>query len=146
MISTEAYCICIVCLLYNGHLTKLTPHLHCDWLEIYCFLPTEFCNLNVVEGEGTGFIFSVYYNPLKDQCDPFIYKGEGGNANRFQNERECMRNCSSNVQNTYPFDGKVILHLHYQSNTIIHLVESNILSFRYTRCNLANCEWAKIKK
>ncbi|KAG7245366.1 hypothetical protein INR49_010816 [Caranx melampygus] len=64
----------------------------------------EFCQLNVAEGEGTHFIFSVYYDPNKDQCNPFIYKGQGGNANRFQNERDCMRNCSSRAEVIYPMD------------------------------------------
>ncbi|XP_076743227.1 U-actitoxin-Avd3n-like [Maylandia zebra] len=30
--------------------------------------------------------------------------GEGGNANRFENEAECMRNCSHNAENIYPMD------------------------------------------
>ncbi len=61
------------------------------------------------EGEGTAFKFAMYYDADKDQCNPFLYKGQGGNANRFNNERECMRNCSTNAEDVYPMDGKMIL-------------------------------------
>ncbi|XP_056242324.1 BPTI/Kunitz domain-containing protein isoform X2 [Seriola aureovittata] len=62
----------------------------------------EFCQLPSDAGEGTSFLFFVYYDPVKDQCDPFIYKGEGGNANRFVNERQCIRNCSTRAESIYP--------------------------------------------
>uniref|UniRef100_A0A3B4U2F0 BPTI/Kunitz inhibitor domain-containing protein n=1 Tax=Seriola dumerili TaxID=41447 RepID=A0A3B4U2F0_SERDU len=62
----------------------------------------EFCQLPPNEGEGMSFLFFVYYDPVKDQCNPFIYKGEGGNGNRFVNERQCIRNCSTNAERIYP--------------------------------------------
>lgn len=61
------------------------------------------------EGEGTQFIFALHYDMTQDICSPFIYKGDGGNGNRFENERECMRNCSTNALNVYPTDGKTNL-------------------------------------
>ncbi|XP_023153802.2 BPTI/Kunitz domain-containing protein [Amphiprion ocellaris] len=64
----------------------------------------DFCKLPPVEGEGSNFEFSLYYDVDKDQCTPFVYKGSGGNANRFVNERECMRNCSLNIEKIYPTD------------------------------------------
>lgn len=63
------------------------------------------------EGEGTSFTFSLFYDEVQDRCNPFIYKGEGGNQNRFENERDCIRNCSSNAENIYPMNGKVILNI-----------------------------------
>uniref|UniRef100_A0A3Q0QZF3 BPTI/Kunitz inhibitor domain-containing protein n=1 Tax=Amphilophus citrinellus TaxID=61819 RepID=A0A3Q0QZF3_AMPCI len=69
--------------------------------------PTDFCQLPPDEGHGSNFKFAVNYDSTKDQCTPFIYKGEGGNANHFENERECMRNCSPNAENIYPMDGKI---------------------------------------
>uniref|UniRef100_A0A3B4G477 BPTI/Kunitz inhibitor domain-containing protein n=1 Tax=Pundamilia nyererei TaxID=303518 RepID=A0A3B4G477_9CICH len=68
--------------------------------------PSEFCRLPSDAGQGTSFNFAVYYDVSKDQCSPFLYNGEGGNANRFQNERECLRNCSVNAEDVYPMDGK----------------------------------------
>ncbi|XP_019934395.2 inter-alpha-trypsin inhibitor [Paralichthys olivaceus] len=74
-------------------------------------VPPDFCQLPPVEGDGQTFIHSVFYNPEKDQCEPFIYSGSGGNNNRFENERECMRNCSANVDNIYPIDESKACHL-----------------------------------
>lgn len=73
-----------------------------------CFHPTDFCHLPSDQGEGTSFTFFVYYDPKADSCSPFFYKGQGGNRNRFQSERDCMRNCSLNSEGTYPMDGKKI--------------------------------------
>ncbi|XP_069018446.1 inter-alpha-trypsin inhibitor [Embiotoca jacksoni] len=61
-------------------------------------------------GEGTLFVFSVHYDSARDQCSPFLYKGQGGNANRFDNERECIRNCSANAENIYPMDASKACH------------------------------------
>ncbi|XP_010778703.1 inter-alpha-trypsin inhibitor [Notothenia coriiceps] len=63
-----------------------------------------FCQLEQDEGEGTSFTFSLFYDPVKDQCNPFLYKGQGGNGNRFANERECIRNCSANAEAKYPMN------------------------------------------
>lgn len=46
----------------------------------------------------------MYYDVDKDECNPFLYKGSGGNANRFLNERDCIRNCSLNSEKIYPMD------------------------------------------
>ncbi|XP_078113162.1 kunitz-type serine protease inhibitor bitisilin-3 [Sander vitreus] len=73
--------------------------------------PPDFCHLPYDEGEGTSFTFSLYYDHNKDECNPFIYKGKGGNANRFLYERDCIRNCSANAENIYPMDASKICHL-----------------------------------
>ncbi|XP_059191745.1 BPTI/Kunitz domain-containing protein [Centropristis striata] len=69
-----------------------------------------FCELPHEEGEGTTFTFALYYDPIKDICNPFLYKGQGGNANRFENERECIRNCSDNAEKIYPLDASLACH------------------------------------
>lgn len=74
--------------------------------------PTDFCQLPDDEGQGNNFIFSLYYDAAQDRCSPFLYKGEGGNANRFGNERDCMRNCSANAEDVYPMDGNVTLNIY----------------------------------
>jgi len=49
----------------------------------------------------------MYYDEVKDSCFPFRYKGEGGNANRFIIEKQCMRNCSDRAEELYPRDGNI---------------------------------------
>nr|XP_057932141.1 BPTI/Kunitz domain-containing protein [Doryrhamphus excisus] len=65
---------------------------------------TDFCHLAEDEGVGDSFIIALHYEPTQDRCNPFIYKGQGGNANRFLRERECMTNCSASVDKYYPTD------------------------------------------
>uniref|UniRef100_A0A8D3AXZ0 Si:dkeyp-73b11.8 n=1 Tax=Scophthalmus maximus TaxID=52904 RepID=A0A8D3AXZ0_SCOMX len=69
-----------------------------------------FCQLPPSAGNGLEFIVAFYYNHTKDQCNPFMYNGEGGNSNRFVNERECIRNCSANAENIYPTDESLACH------------------------------------
>uniref|UniRef100_A0A665W8J2 BPTI/Kunitz inhibitor domain-containing protein n=1 Tax=Echeneis naucrates TaxID=173247 RepID=A0A665W8J2_ECHNA len=83
------------------HISHSTPVI---CMKAFCQLPRD-------EGDGSSFHSAVYYDPAKDECHPFIYKGEGGNANRFENERQCIRNCSANAENIYPMDGKMIFKL-----------------------------------
>lgn len=64
----------------------------------------EFCQLQHDEGHGGDIQYLVYYDSNDDQCYPFIYKGEGGNANRFRTEMECIRNCSAEADNIYPLN------------------------------------------
>ncbi|KAG2466464.1 MYO7A protein, partial [Polypterus senegalus] len=64
-----------------------------------------FCNENMDEGTGSSVFHMYYYSSTDSTCYPFIYKGEGGNNNRFDSDKECMKNCSSNTQDIYP-EGK----------------------------------------
>uniref|UniRef100_H3C3T1 BPTI/Kunitz inhibitor domain-containing protein n=1 Tax=Tetraodon nigroviridis TaxID=99883 RepID=H3C3T1_TETNG len=75
----------------------------------------EFCLLPKNEGKGSTFNFALYYDAAQDLCSPFIYKGEGGNGNRFANERDCMRNCSSNAEKFYPMDASLACHFKKES-------------------------------
>uniref|UniRef100_A0A3P9IIE1 Si:dkeyp-73b11.8 n=1 Tax=Oryzias latipes TaxID=8090 RepID=A0A3P9IIE1_ORYLA len=71
----------------------------------------EFCKEPHDTGHGTIFAFSMYYDPKSDQCNPFFYQGEGGNANRFTSERDCMSNCSPNAESVYPRIATKACHL-----------------------------------
>uniref|UniRef100_A0A669EDC8 BPTI/Kunitz inhibitor domain-containing protein n=1 Tax=Oreochromis niloticus TaxID=8128 RepID=A0A669EDC8_ORENI len=72
-------------------------------------ISSDKCHLTPDEGHGSSFNFAVYYDSTKDQCSPFIYKGEGGNANRFENEAEgqrlfpqiCQCGCNGNCVKYY---------------------------------------------
>lgn len=69
------------------------------------YLIPDFCRLPKDEGDGlVGVIYSVYYEPAVDRCLPFHFTGQGGNQNRFSNERECIRNCSANAEKMYPMN------------------------------------------
>ncbi|KAM7396759.1 hypothetical protein PAMP_019776 [Pampus punctatissimus] len=73
-------------------------------------LATEVCQLPADEGVGASFIFSLYFDAGTQQCTPFLYKGQGGNGNRFRNEAECVRNCSADPDNLYPMDPREACH------------------------------------
>lgn len=64
------------------------------------------------KGDGPSFQILLHYDAKKDQCTPFVYSGQGGNANRFENERDCIRNCSDKSEDIYPTEGKMTLLVH----------------------------------
>ncbi|XP_020487098.2 BPTI/Kunitz domain-containing protein [Labrus bergylta] len=70
----------------------------------------DFCRLKEDEGTGPSFIFALYYDAANSRCSPFLYKGQGGNENRFVNERECIRNCSADAETLYPMDASEACH------------------------------------
>ena len=103
--------------------------------------PTGFCQLEPVEGDGPSFLHLIHFNHLKDRCEPFIYSGAGGNGNRFENERECIRNCSANAENVYPMDGKIVQWIHTEnrvSNVIVHFAWHVWCSFTFYLCKWYN--------
>ncbi|KAJ0028898.1 hypothetical protein NQD34_003895 [Periophthalmus magnuspinnatus] len=90
-----------------------------------------FCLLPKDEGTGTTFSFAVHYDPEKDLCMPFLYNGQGGNANRFPNEKECIRNCSANAENIYPIDLTKACHFPKAKGTCT----STLLRYYYDSVN-----------
>lgn len=90
---------------------------HYIFLESFSFLSfTDFCSMQPEEGDGSATDIYLYYNAAEDRCLTFRYSGHGGNPNRFINERHCMRNCSTNVENVYPTDGKTLWLIHNGQN------------------------------
>lgn len=73
------------------HLNQISPIQ--EILQYIISFSTDFCLLPPDVGQGTSFTLAVHYDVNKDQCTPFLYNGEGGNANRFENERECITQC-----------------------------------------------------
>lgn len=113
MISTETHISKCAVVLFPSHPTdKRVSHQNAknqsNTNDVFIY-PTAFCQLPSDEGEGPNFNFALHYDPVADKCFPFIYRGQGGNANRFENERECIRNCSANSETVYPMDGKILL-------------------------------------
>ncbi|MBN3316566.1 F221B protein, partial [Atractosteus spatula] len=60
------------------------------------------CTQPKEEGIGDKQDLTFYYDPTAGKCLPFYYKGSGGNANRFNSDRECMKACSLEKEDLYP--------------------------------------------
>lgn len=51
------------------------------------------CNLQQTQGGCTAYIPSFWHNPQTHECEPFVYGGCGGNANRFESLAACLATC-----------------------------------------------------
>ncbi|TRY54777.1 hypothetical protein DNTS_004255 [Danionella cerebrum] len=71
----------------------------------------EACTLAQDEGTGKDVVIYMYYDAEKDSCFPFRFYGEGGNANRFTTEKQCMRNCSLRAEQLFPTNERDICKL-----------------------------------
>ncbi|XP_046998769.1 papilin isoform X1 [Schistocerca americana] len=56
---------------------------------------TDICSAPVDPGPCQGSIVSWYYDKRSGRCGSFAYGGCGGNANRFQSEEQCERQCGA---------------------------------------------------
>ncbi len=59
------------------------------------------------EGEGKAKLLKYFYDPQLQYCVPFFYKGEGGNSNRFESDKDCVKACLSKAEEIYPDEGKL---------------------------------------
>ncbi|CDS43593.1 WAP kazal immunoglobulin kunitz and NTR [Echinococcus multilocularis] len=57
----------------------------------------DVCNLPMRTGPCLAYFRVWGYNRALDQCESFIYGGCGGNANRFEEKKECERTCVKNL-------------------------------------------------
>nr|VZI02823.1 unnamed protein product [Spirometra erinaceieuropaei] len=63
-----------------------------EWQELplqqpaYCLQPVE-------SGHGSENTMMFGFDALKNDCVQFIYKGSGGNENRFATKSACMLGC-----------------------------------------------------
>ncbi|CAL8096082.1 unnamed protein product [Calicophoron daubneyi] len=57
------------------------------------------CNLELDRGFGPDELSSWYYNPSERKCRWFGYRGNGGNANRFNSRTACEAYCVQDVTN-----------------------------------------------
>lgn len=53
---------------------------------VECYQPKD-------KGSGDLWLMRYYYNWREQKCLRFIYKGSGGNTNRFETKEECNRRC-----------------------------------------------------
>lgn len=55
------------------------------------------CNLEKLVGTGAdpaNFSPRWYFDIESQMCEPFLYKGSGGNENNFKTKAACMQKCS----------------------------------------------------
>nr|AAM93647.1 putative secreted protein [Ixodes scapularis] len=56
--------------------------------------PKPPCSLEMKDGPGRALHRRWYFNTSTAECQPFLYGGMLGNANNFENLKECQGNCS----------------------------------------------------
>ncbi|XP_062817544.1 kunitz-type serine protease inhibitor LmKTT-1c-like [Anolis carolinensis] len=56
------------------------------------------CQLSVDPGTGNKKLTVYYYNIKTKKCETFIYRGSGGNENRFQKKKNCVIECQLGVK------------------------------------------------
>ncbi|XP_016312270.1 BPTI/Kunitz domain-containing protein [Sinocyclocheilus anshuiensis] len=59
------------------------------------------------EGEGKAKLLEYFYDPQLQHCVPFFYKGGGGNSNRFNSDKDCVKACLPKADEIYPDEDKV---------------------------------------
>ncbi|GLH10987.1 Papilin [Gryllus bimaculatus] len=69
--------------------------------------PTDICSAPVDQGPCRAAFTNWYFNEAKRQCEAFIYGGCGGNANRFESEEQCERQCGE-------FKGQDVCNIPYE--------------------------------
>lgn len=57
--------------------------------------PSDICSAPVDAGPCREAVTNWYFNEVSGQCEAFIYGGCQGNANRFESEEQCERQCGS---------------------------------------------------
>lgn len=65
--------------------------------QIGCPVYESNCTMPKHPGTGSDRIVRWYYNSHERECKIFIYKGQGGNLNNFDNQLACSRECINKV-------------------------------------------------
>jgi hypothetical protein len=55
------------------------------------------CALPPSAGSCDAYVQAYYFNPFHARCEPFIYGGCGGNANRFDTLQACEQRCNQSA-------------------------------------------------
>lgn len=56
------------------------------------------CSLPVAHGTCRAAYPKIFYNSNTGKCEPFVYGGCGGNANRFDTVAQCQQTCSTSAK------------------------------------------------
>jgi hypothetical protein len=55
--------------------------------------PRDRCELPIDAGDCLAVIIRFAYNPITQDCEPFVYGGCGGNENNFETLDACKKRC-----------------------------------------------------
>uniref|UniRef100_A0A183CC25 BPTI/Kunitz inhibitor domain-containing protein n=1 Tax=Globodera pallida TaxID=36090 RepID=A0A183CC25_GLOPA len=69
------------------------------------------CLQSAETGTGTDTVPRFFYQPNNLSCVPFLYTGEGGNANNFLTELDCLNNCFIGVNEETPQEEEEDVHM-----------------------------------
>ncbi|XP_029923371.1 tissue factor pathway inhibitor-like [Myripristis murdjan] len=103
--------------------------------------PDPACLEQMDGGSGDGQTLMYFYNKDGDQCQPFFYKGQEGNGNRFSTDKECIQTCSPRFTELYP-EGSELCMLPLDHGSCFGMLlmyyynaeEGNCRTFHYTGC------------
>nr|XP_055063700.1 boophilin-H2 [Misgurnus anguillicaudatus] len=84
----------------------LLMFLACGWIA-NASTNSPMCTDPIHEGTGGEKQLKFHYDPELGVCSPFFYKGEGGNSNRFDSDKDCLKACSQKYNEMYPSDDLV---------------------------------------
>lgn len=102
----------------------------------FCLFSGPECSQPKDEGTGKETMLKFFYDPKQQVCVPFFYKGEGGNDNRFNTDKDCMIACSAKGNELYPDEGNSVNK--YTAYLLIwhERMMFHPLSFVLVRCRL----------
>ena len=82
----------------------------------------DICNLPMKAGPGTKNTPAFYFEAKTGECAAFSYGGAEGNANRFESEEQCLRQCGS-------FKNQVRLIIPIISSLFVFIPLQDVCSF-----------------
>ncbi|XP_012696029.2 actinia tenebrosa protease inhibitors [Clupea harengus] len=80
------------------------------WMFVSTMSVDPKCEELMTEGEGEQHLLRYYFSSGDKSCIPFFYKGEGGNFNNFESDRDCVMACSPDSTVLYP-EGDLVCSL-----------------------------------
>lgn len=89
--------------MYYCHIIKSSKTI--KMMELRYVFSGPMCTDPVDEGTGGEKHLKFHYDPESGVCTPFFYKGQGGNSNRYDSDKDCLGSCSEKYNEMYPSEG-----------------------------------------
>lgn len=87
---------------------SIFPYVH---VLSYFLSDVDLCDESSNTGTCANYSVKWFYNSTAKKCDRFWYGGCEGNANRFDDERECKEVCINRIR---PIRGKIVCMMYNQ--------------------------------